>query len=171
MVAHEQVPGHQDRLYGSGLGWYVPGMVTRPVILEHGVSATRPVVRKVSLSDRPGPGLTDMHWAAEIGIVHRGRMRRSAGAWTAEFGPGDVWLQGMWEVQSAEIIVAPLELIMLHVHPPLLAGLAFPEGPSANWLAWFTSPPDGRPTTELMREAEAWIERTCRELPPFAKIG
>ncbi len=31
--------------------------------------------------------------------------------------------------------------------------------------------PDGRPTTELMREAEAWIERTCRELPPFAETG
>ena len=28
--------------------------------------------------------------------------------------------------------------------------------------------PDGRSTTELIREAEDWIERTCQQLPPFS---
>ena len=136
-------------MYDCHGGMYDARMATRPVILEHGVSATKPVARKVSRVDQTGPGLTDMHWAAEIGIIRHGRMRRRSGAWMAEYGPGDVYLQGIWEVQSAEILEAPFEAIMLHVYSPYLASLNFPEGPAINWLGWFTGPPDQRPSPKV----------------------
>ena len=111
--------------------------------LDHGLSAGRPIAVKHDVWDAAGPGMQDMHYEVELGIVLRGEMVHRNGEWEGTFGPGDVWLTGVWEPHAAVVTGVPLELVMFHVYPPMLAEWRFPELPGRNWLAFFNAPPGG----------------------------
>ncbi|MFA9477934.1 helix-turn-helix domain-containing protein [Phycisphaerales bacterium AB-hyl4] len=127
------------------------------VRLDHGLSADRPIVTKHDLWPEVGPGMQDMHYEVELGIVMRGRMAHRNRHWVGEFGPGDVWLTGIWEPHSAEITEVPLELCMFHIYPPMLAQWKFPEYPDCNWLSFFTAPPEERPQ-QLSNRGDIWLD-------------
>jgi AraC-like DNA-binding protein len=116
-----------------------------PLRPDYGTSADRPVTVLHDLWPRVGPGQCDMHYALELGIVLRGRMRRDHCGWRGTFAAGDLWLSGIWEPHAAFVRESPLELAVLHIHPPFLARLAFPELPALRPLSLFTAPPGRRP--------------------------
>ena len=135
--------------------------------LDHGLSPDRPIVTKHDLWTRTGPGMRDMHYEVELGIVVRGRMTHRNRDWEGEFGPGDVWLTGIWEPHDATVTEVPLELCMFHVYPPLLAQWRFAEAGGRNWLSFFTAAPEDRPTG-LAGRAGVWlgIAEEMRRLRP-----
>ncbi len=116
--------------------------------INHGVSEEVPIVIKHDIWDKIGCGLLDMHYEVELGIVCSGKMRRKHGDCTQDFQTGDIWMSGIWEPHSAEVLNAPLELLIFHIHPPMLAYLSFPEDNNINWLNLFTRSPKLRFTQE-----------------------
>ena len=135
--------------------------------LDHGLGAERPIVIKHDLWLEAGPGMQDMHYEVELGIVVRGRMTHRNRDWEGEFGPGDVWLTGIWEPHAAEVTEVPLELCIFHIYPPMLAEWRFPEHPDRNWLSFFTASPEDRPQ-QLSSRADVWlsIAEEMRALKP-----
>jgi AraC-like DNA-binding protein len=87
----------------------------------------------------------DMHYGLELGIVLQGRMRRYYRNWEGDFGPGQVWLCGMWEPHGFKIISTPCKVVVIIIWPPGLATMRFEENPEFNWLSPFTVPPEDRP--------------------------
>jgi len=125
--------------------------------LDHGLSEKRPIATKHDLWTKVGPGMQDMHYEVELGIVVRGRMSHRGRDWEGSFGPGDVWLTGIWEPHAEEVVETPLELCMFHIYPPLLAQWRFAEAPQRNWLSFFTAAPEDRPT-RLSDRKDVWFE-------------
>ncbi len=112
--------------------------------LDHGVSETRPFTVSHEIWPDTGPGLSDMHYEVELGVLRAGRSRRHFLGTTQEVGPGDVWRHGLWEPHWTEILEAPVELSVFHAYPPALARLSYPEFPDVSWLELFTAPPGRR---------------------------
>jgi len=118
----------------------------------------------------------DMHYCLELGVVLRGRMDRQYGTGGAfSYGPGEVWMCGMWEPHGWSISRAPLECVVIFLHPPLLAQLRFHEAPQVSWLAPFVAPPDARPVIRGARRGEVMeltreIVDSGRADTPLARI-
>lgn len=132
-----------------------------PLRPEHGTCKDRPITVLHDLWPRTGPGQYDMHYEVELGIVVSGRMRRDHRGWQRTFAAGDLWLGGIWEPHAAYVLEAPLELAILHVHPPLLATLIFPELPGFQPLSFFTAAPQDRPHP-LSAHREEWLAFAAR---------
>ena len=113
--------------------------------LDHGIKDSTPIRIKHDVWMKCGPGLRDMHYEVELGVVLTGEMRREHAGWRETFKPGSLWLGGIWEPHSAEVVRAPLELVMFHIQPDMLAQMSFPEAPQLSWLNLFTRPPGERP--------------------------
>ncbi len=124
--------------------------------LDHGLSEQTPIVIKHDLWPEAGPGMQDLHYEVELGIVVRGRMAHRNRDFELTYGPGDVWMTGIWEPHSADILEAPLELHMFHVYPPLLAQWRFDEAPHRDWLSFFTAAPRDRPR-DLSAHRDTWF--------------
>ena len=118
--------------------------------ISHGVCDECPFRLKHDRWEAPGPGLRDMHYEVELGIVRKGRMRREFGTVTRVIEEGQIWLQGIWEPHSAEVLLAPLELYVLHITPSLLANLSFREALDVPWLLPFTMAAEKRPYGALL---------------------
>jgi AraC-like DNA-binding protein len=127
-----------------------------PIRPDHGTRADRPITVLHDVWPHVGPGQYDMHYELELGIVLRGRMRRDHRGWRRTFSTGDLWLGGIWEPHAAFVLEAPLDLAILHIHPPLLAQLAFPGLPGFRPLALFTAAPQHRPHPLSAHRAE-WL--------------
>lgn len=123
--------------------------------ISHGVSEEHPFRLKRDRWEEVGPGRRDMHYEVELGMVRRGRMRREFGSVTRTLGEGDLWLQGIWEPHSADVLAAPLELLIIHISPAVLANLSFREAPQVPWLLPFTLTPDKRPCGAVLPKARA----------------
>lgn len=113
--------------------------------IDHGVRDESPIRLKHDLWTVKGAGQCDMHYDVELGVVLKGSMVRRCGGWQGEVRDGDFWLHGVWEPHSAEVVDAPLELIMFHVQPDILARHVFPEASEVNWLNLFALPVSMRP--------------------------
>jgi AraC-like DNA-binding protein len=109
-----------------------------------------------------GPGSRDMHLEVELGVVLTGRMQRQFAGIELDLGPGDIWFNGIWEPHYGYVSEAPLNLLILHFDPALLANTTFPECPQLNWLAPFTVPPSSRPHGALLAPEE--LERIVSRL-------
>jgi AraC-like DNA-binding protein len=112
--------------------------------LDHGVSSATPVILKHDIWENPGRGQFDMHYEIELGIVCTGNMIRKHGNWKHLFSAGDIWCNSIWEPHGTEIVDAPVELLMFHIYPPMLAQLHFPELNQINWMNLFTKPIEKR---------------------------
>lgn len=133
--------------------------------LDHDVRDSTPIRIKHDLWNVRGPGLRDMHYEVELGVVLTGEMRREHDGWRSTFKPGSLWLGGIWEPHSAEVVCAPLELVMFHVQPDMLAQLRFPEAPHISWLRPFTLPPDERPhPLEAGKDRWLWFGEKMKAL-------
>jgi AraC-like DNA-binding protein len=86
-----------------------------------------------------------MHYELEIGIVLEGRMRRFNPPTQRDLGVGDVWCEGMWEINRFEILECPCRVLVVAIWPPLVAGLYSPIAPNLPWMLPFTCPPEKRP--------------------------
>jgi AraC-like DNA-binding protein/quercetin dioxygenase-like cupin family protein len=62
----------------------------------------------------------DMHYAAELGVVLAGRMRRYAEAGARELGRGDAWICGMWEPHGFSVGGTGAEVLVFHFLPEAL---------------------------------------------------
>lgn len=130
--------------------------------ISHGIDEECPFRLKHDRWETTGPGLRDMHYEVELGVVKRGRMRRRFGMASHVLAEGEVWLQGIWEPHSAEVVVAPLELYVIHINPALLVKLSFREAPEVPWLLPFTMAADKRPCGGILPKAH--IRRHLAEL-------
>lgn len=118
--------------------------------ISHGIGPERPFRLKFDTWDRVGPGRRDMHYEVELGIVCRGRMRRDFAGISRYVESGELWFHGIWEPHAAEVLQAPLELVMLHIDPAALAAQNFREAPDIQWLSPFIVPPEERPFGRLL---------------------
>ncbi len=62
----------------------------------------------------------DMHYAAELGVVLAGRMRRYSETETRELGRGDVWICGMWEPHGFSVGNTGTDILVFHFLPEAL---------------------------------------------------
>lgn len=120
--------------------------------ISHGIGPERPFRLKFDTWACTGPGMRDMHYEVELGIVCRGRMRRSFSGISRSIGQGELWFHGIWEPHAAEVVQAPLELVVLHMDPAALAAQRYREAPNIQWLAPFVVPPEQRPCGNLLPE-------------------
>lgn len=121
--------------------------------LNHGIGPETPFRLKHDQWTQTGTGLRDMHYEVELGIVRRGRMHRFFSGRNRRYEAGELWLHGIWEPHSAEVLQAPLDLLVIHIDPATLAAQNFVEYPDCNWLAPFTMPVAHRPQGKLIPPA------------------
>ena len=95
-----------------------------------------------------------MHYALEVGIVLRGRVQRTVEQTAVEFGPGDVWFHGPWEMHGVRTVHAPREVVHCLVWPPFLTELRLVPKPKIPWLTPFQGPFDTRPRVPAGRRGE-----------------
>ncbi len=98
--------------------------------------------------------IADMHYHLEMGIVTKGRMKRTSGGTEREFGPGDIWFSGIFEPHSLNIVKVPAEIFMYVIDPAYLSNTILTESPHENWLAVFMYPPSHRPVLPENRKPE-----------------
>jgi len=126
---------------------YIMESISQYKKLDHGVSSASPVILKHDIWDETGRGQFDMHYEIELGIICSGKMLRKHGTWKHMFSKGDIWCNSIWEPHGTEIVETPLDLLIFHIYPPMLAQLNFPELDQINWLNLFTRPIEQRVTS------------------------
>jgi hypothetical protein len=109
------------------------------------LSPTRPILAGHSKRTRTAGLNYHMHFGLELGIVMRGRKRYMWRDHQRRYGPGDVWLCGMWEPHGYAYEQAPCEYVVLVIKPQLLASWTFAEAPGFNALSPFAAGPRDRP--------------------------
>lgn len=119
-------------------------MDSRYQLLHHGLGPDRPVRIRRDRWTQVGPGMSDLHYDVELGIVLRGRMTRDYQDHSLDLRRGDIWLNGIWEPHSAQVLAAPLELLLFHIDPDALMTSDYPEAPGVRWLAPFQGDPAQR---------------------------
>jgi AraC-like DNA-binding protein len=109
-----------------------------------------PIRLKHDIWDTSGPGMQDMHYEVELGIVCKGEMKRQHDDFTINLKPGDIWLNGIWEPHSSHILSPPVELCIFHIYPPALASISYPVMRELNWLSCFTENSAKRPIPTIL---------------------
>ena len=104
----------------------------------------QPVGIIVSHFARKQPLRYDMHFALELGVVLRGRMERVFQDARVTLGPGEAWIEGMWEPHGWRPLAAGTDSLAVVMLPQWVAGLHFAEAPGVSWMALFTAPAAGR---------------------------
>jgi len=84
----------------------------------------------------------DMHYEFEIGILVKGKMKRSYLDSNLNLGSGDVWLCNMWEPHGFEIVETPCEVVVFVIAPRYLANC---DVLNTNLLSPFLASPLKRP--------------------------
>ncbi|MBN1671062.1 MAG: helix-turn-helix transcriptional regulator [Kiritimatiellae bacterium] len=143
----------------------ITGPIERPSLPA---CETRPVSVGLARHKTIGPEpLFDMHYALEMGVVLRGRMRRFYRKAQLDCAPGDVWFCGIWEPHGYRVLQAPCEAVVNVVWPSLLVNLYWPEAPGVYWMAPFVVPVADRPRVPAQRRdvllAAAERVRAARE--------
>ncbi len=118
--------------------------------LSHDVSLEYPFSIKHDLWGHAGPGLRDMHFEVELGIVRQGTMIRECQGQQYTCTAGAIWLHGIWEPHSAKVIEHPLDLVVIHAYPPTLSSEFYREYPECDFLHPFTLPFDLRPKGNII---------------------
>ncbi|MBN1555705.1 MAG: helix-turn-helix transcriptional regulator [Phycisphaerae bacterium] len=113
--------------------------------LEMNLSPQTPLACGVNRYPRKPFSMYDMHYALEMGVVFKGRMRRVYREYEMVVPPGDVWFCGMWEPHGCQCLCDDVEVLVFTIWPPLLANLRWPEAPDFNWMLPFIVPPKDRP--------------------------
>lgn len=111
-------------------------------------------------------GSTQSQYDLEFGILRSGRLRRFQGKHCVDIGPGEVWLNGMWESCNWEVL-EPCREMVFAISPEVLVGQHFPEVPGLHWLMPFmVSPPlrprvpeAERPRVQALTELAAQLHR------------
>jgi AraC-like DNA-binding protein len=117
-------------------------------------SENRPIQVDAFTYTEPQQAQFDMHYCLELGVVLRGRMDRQYRTGGVSYGPGQVWMCGMWEPHGWGITRTPTEVAVIFLHPPLLARLRFHEAREVRWLAPFVASQEDRPRISGARRAE-----------------
>ncbi|MBN2718460.1 MAG: helix-turn-helix transcriptional regulator [Deltaproteobacteria bacterium] len=110
----------------------------------------------ISLSEE----MFDVHYELEIGVVMSGVMHRTWEDAARTLGPGDVWINSIWEPHRFSLVESPCMVAVFLLRPEVLASLylghlghpgrlAHPhpgKAASPDWLYPFFVPPATRPT-------------------------
>lgn len=96
-------------------------------------------------------GWFDMHYEFELGVVLKGKMKRSYLGYDIEIGPGEVWFCNMWEPHGFEILEAPCEVAVFVIDPRYLATTLFLD---RDMTSTFMVPPMDRPRTAVNLKGE-----------------
>ena len=122
--------------------------------LPNRTSDDHPIAAKLYEYRTPLKGQFDMHYALEIGMVLEGRAKRHCGDWHAQLAPGGVWLCGIWEPHGVEIAHVPTKVLVVLVHPPMLAGVRFADTPRFSFMSPFLAAPHQRPCVSPRRAGQ-----------------
>ncbi len=107
--------------------------------LNFGVSGERPILASsYDYSKTTSQPLLDMHYALELGIVLKGKVRRLRQNRSFDRAEGDVWLCGMLESHGFQVLECPCSVVVMDIWPPLVANLYFPEAAKVNWMQPFS---------------------------------
>ena len=104
----------------------------------------------------------DMHYCVEMGIVLKGKMKRSFPGYEKNFSSGDVWFCGIWEPHGYKVVLASTEVLVFVIYPPMLAKFNLECGGSRDWLSPFKSPPEHRPSTSAGNREH--VINVCRQV-------
>jgi len=141
--------------------------------LSHDVSLEKPFAIKHDCWKQAGPGLSDMHFEVELGIVRQGTMSRECQGRHHTYTAGSIWLHGIWEPHSAKVIEPPLDLVVIHAYPPALSGQFYTEYPECDFLHPFTLPFNLRPKGHIIPrpEFDAFLARIDALGTPDSSAG
>jgi AraC-like DNA-binding protein/quercetin dioxygenase-like cupin family protein len=106
----------------------------------------------------------DMHYAAELGVVLAGRMRRYSEAETRELGRGDAWICGMWEPHGYSVGNTGAEVLVFHFLPEAL----IQSGPVGGipYLAPFVGMMPRTVVQELTAKQKVALLQMARQVEP-----
>ena len=145
--------------------------------MDIGVESKTPIVCFNNiLTEIVNYGMFDMHYALELGIVVRGRMKRYVQNFASEVRPGEVWLNGMWEPHGYGIEEIPCEVFVFTIWPPLLSDMHFSEAPRLNFMSPFITEPKMRPQisgdqlAKVIELAEKLREVIKQEISPLNAV-
>lgn len=134
----------------------------------------KPIKAFIRTNDAIRDNYFDMHYAFEIGVLVKGRMRRRYLDYQMETGPSDVWFCGMWEPHGFELLERPCEAIIFVISPKYLVKNPFLK---YNEVLPFQVHPRLRPKTDEKSKAalKNFIQRTImsidgNEHPDWVKI-
>lgn len=86
---------------------------------------TQPIEVIIRTNEAIKDNYFDMHYALEVGVLIKGRMKREYFDHQIEIGPGDVWFCGMWEPHGFELLERPCEAVVFVINPKYLAHSQF----------------------------------------------
>lgn len=109
---------------------------------EYQLSPDSPVFAAVRMHPRPTPLRIDLHEGVEVGLLLRGEQERRYEDGIISLGPGDVWLQPMWEPHGWRTLIPDTESVLLVFLPEFLGEEMLGQ---VSWLSPFAVPPRQRP--------------------------
>lgn len=134
-----------------------------PDSLEGFTSDQRPLSASFFHHEDPRDSTFDLHYEVELGFVLEGEMTRiwedgsDSSSFERTFGPGQIWLCGIWEAHGFRLRKSPCSGIIFFVRPEFLirAGESLETGIkeqdvfySRDLLAPFMLPPSRRPAID-----------------------
>jgi AraC-like DNA-binding protein len=119
--------------------------LTDPERIEEITSDSSPLQASAFEHRDAAESLFDMHYEVELGLLTSGGMIRIWENHEAPCGPGDLWLNGIWEPHGFRLTTAPSRGLVFLFRPELLTRITRGLPGNRDWLLPFLLPPAGRP--------------------------
>jgi len=134
MIKNDKISAQQWRGLDADINRYDMGLTDKaPFLTRHW---------KITESS---PLVFDMHYVLEMGIILKGEAKRVyADKWSATYGPGHIWFNGIWDLHGWQTLKTPMDTAFIYILPDAISNLSFPEA-NLNLLAPFFIEPQRRP--------------------------